>query len=197
MAHVCRESCVRNSGSHISNKFVSCVFSSESSRFNIAGSKPWATPWFRVMVEWIKLVVRCNGITRIHWQFGNDPRTTTKEHFISNNCRVGHIVTTFRFVVNVTACCLRFISNCKTKVRTKHALLPKERSRALKTLIRLAQVQTFSADIKHLRNKGELSTTSNILSLTPFLDSDDLLRVGGRLTNSNLHRDQKYQITFT
>ncbi|GFY19696.1 integrase catalytic domain-containing protein [Trichonephila clavipes] len=42
------------------------------------------------------------------------------------------------------------------------------------------------AEIKSLQSKGVVSPNSKLRNLNPFIDSDGLLRVGGRLSNSDL-----------
>ncbi|GFT64071.1 integrase catalytic domain-containing protein [Trichonephila clavipes] len=44
----------------------------------------------------------------------------------------------------------------------------------------------FLAEIKSLQSKGVVSPNSKLRNLKPFIDSDGLLRVGGRLSNSDL-----------
>ncbi|GFV75187.1 integrase catalytic domain-containing protein [Trichonephila clavipes] len=44
----------------------------------------------------------------------------------------------------------------------------------------------FLAEIKSLQSKGVVSPNSKLRNLNPFIDSDGLLRVGGRLSNSDL-----------
>ncbi|GFT00573.1 integrase catalytic domain-containing protein [Trichonephila clavipes] len=53
-------------------------------------------------------------------------------------------------------------------------------------LIRMVQEQVFLAEIKSLQSKGVVSPNSKLRNLNPFIDSDGLLRVGGRLSNSDL-----------
>ena len=53
-------------------------------------------------------------------------------------------------------------------------------------LIRLAQQQEFQQEINHLRDNKNVSKSSSISSLNPFIDSEEILRVGGRLSRSNL-----------
>ncbi|GFX24364.1 integrase catalytic domain-containing protein [Trichonephila clavipes] len=50
----------------------------------------------------------------------------------------------------------------------------------------MVQEQVFLAEIKSLLSKGVVSPNSKIRNLNPFIDSDGLLRVGGRLSNSDL-----------
>ncbi|GFU11310.1 integrase catalytic domain-containing protein [Trichonephila clavipes] len=50
----------------------------------------------------------------------------------------------------------------------------------------MVQEQVFLAEIKSLQGKGVVSPNSKLRNLNPFIDSDGLLRVGGRLSNSDL-----------
>ncbi|GFX40257.1 integrase catalytic domain-containing protein [Trichonephila clavipes] len=50
----------------------------------------------------------------------------------------------------------------------------------------MVQEQVFFAEIKSLQSKGVVSPNSKLRNLNPFIDSDGLLRVGGRLSNSDL-----------
>jgi len=53
-----------------------------------------------------------------------------------------------------------------------------------------AQTDSFMKVKADLMEKGSLSNKSSLLSLNPFLDENQLLRVGGRLENSDLTFDQ-------
>ncbi|GFW02907.1 integrase catalytic domain-containing protein [Trichonephila clavipes] len=53
-------------------------------------------------------------------------------------------------------------------------------------LIRMVQEQCFLAEIKSLQSKGVVSPNSKLRNLNPFIDSEGLLRVGERLSNSDL-----------
>ncbi|GFT55935.1 integrase catalytic domain-containing protein [Trichonephila clavipes] len=50
----------------------------------------------------------------------------------------------------------------------------------------MVQEQVFLDEIKSLQSKGVVSPNSKLRNLNPFIDSDGLLRVGGRLSNSDL-----------
>ncbi|GFV02953.1 integrase catalytic domain-containing protein [Trichonephila clavipes] len=64
--------------------------------------------------------------------------------------------------------------------------LEKDIDQAETKLIRMVQEQVFLAEIKSLQSKGVVSPNSKLRNLKPFIDSDELLRVGGRLSNSDL-----------
>lgn len=60
--------------------------------------------------------------------------------------------------------------------------------------IREAQGNAFKSEINALRSRSSVDATSKLLTLNPFLDGNHTLRVGGRLTNSELSYDQKHPI---
>ncbi|GFU53198.1 integrase catalytic domain-containing protein [Trichonephila clavipes] len=64
--------------------------------------------------------------------------------------------------------------------------LEKDIDQAETKLIRMVQEQVFLAEIKSLQSKGVVSPNSKLRNLKPFIDSDGLLRVGGRSSNSDL-----------
>lgn len=62
-------------------------------------------------------------------------------------------------------------------------------------LILIAQKVAYPNEYKSIQNNENIQKTSSILNLNPFLDSNKLLRVNGRLANSPfLSYDEKYPI---
>jgi len=87
---------------------------------------------------------------------------------------------------------LRFINNCKNSLNKKIGILqPEELSLSLKYLVKLSQEESFPKELSCLRSSKQLSTKSNILSLSPFLD-EGILRVGGRLNNSSYPYEKRH-----
>lgn len=85
----------------------------------------------------------------------------------------------FSTLVRVVAYCLRF------KYRQDNEPLSvDELDRAERRIIKIVQAFSFSEEIRLLSQSKELSRGSKILSLNPFLDDDNILRVGGRLKNA-------------
>ncbi|GFU91701.1 integrase catalytic domain-containing protein [Trichonephila clavipes] len=74
-------------------------------------------------------------------------------------------------------------TNCVSSIFSN--LLRKNIDQAEAKLIRMVQKQVL-AEIKSLQSKGVVSPNSKLRNLNPFIDSDGLLRVGGRLSNSDL-----------
>jgi hypothetical protein len=88
---------------------------------------------------------------------------------------------------------LRFINNItKTLAKLTGPLSSTELEKSFYILTKQAQSESFSSEIKVLKNKGDLPSKSSILSLTPFLDEFSILRVGGRLQQSSISFNQKH-----
>ena len=93
-------------------------------------------------------------------------------------------------LLHVNAWCRRFIANLKSTInhlpRTNSPHLITEVESSEKHLFRLAQQRAFATKLINL-NQGQLvSSSSSIKSLSPFMDKDGLIRVGGRLAQSHL-----------
>ncbi|XP_036138622.1 uncharacterized protein LOC105838215 [Monomorium pharaonis] len=70
-------------------------------------------------------------------------------------------------------------------------LCSKEISEAEIRIIKLLQLSSFADEIKKLKNE-RTPYQGKLASLSPFVDNDDVLRVGGRLQSSNLSTLQKH-----
>ena len=95
----------------------------------------------------------------------------------------------------VTAYCLRFIHNCHYKnSRFQGTLTPAELNDATLVCVKRTQDDSFMKEKANLMDKGTLSRKSSLLSLNPFLDGRQFLRVGGRLDNADLTFDQQHPL---
>ena len=92
----------------------------------------------------------------------------------------------------------RFVSNCRNKRLNKELksglLTIEELDDANRVIITLVQRESFQKEIAILKSGKELPTNNSLLCLSPFLDSNNILRVGGRLRNAVLAYDRKHQI---
>ena len=61
-------------------------------------------------------------------------------------------------------------------------------------LIAVTQQSFYSKEISGLLRKENLNKKNSISSLNPFLDADNILRVGGRINNSELSYEAKHPI---
>ena len=96
----------------------------------------------------------------------------------------------------VTSWCLRFISNCRKSHfdRQTGPISTAELNSTLMRLIKSSQEQCFATELQKLKMASLQPFKSNILSLNPFLDSNNLIRVGGRIRASNFSFDKKHPI---
>lgn len=61
-------------------------------------------------------------------------------------------------------------------------------------VIKIIQAQGFPIDLHDLKTKGKVKRKSRLLSLAPFLDNNNILRVGGRLRNALMCYQRKFPI---
>ena len=73
-------------------------------------------------------------------------------------------------------------------------LEPEEISNAERYWVRETQRERFSEELTTLRAGGSVLRSSPLWRLSPFVDSDGILRVGGRLEISNLPYDAKHPV---
>lgn len=86
---------------------------------------------------------------------------------------------------------LRFISSCKKQVSEKGYLTETELRNAMNLIIRISQEESFP-DYNLLLAKKSLPSKSPLLKFNVFLDTNLILRVGGRLGNSEFSYEKKH-----
>lgn len=98
----------------------------------------------------------------------------------------------------VIAYCLRWrnIVQSKTKSVAKE-LSVEELTNAEIVLVKLSQKMSFKSEVKDLLKNGQVNKNSKLISLAPFLDEKQVIRVGGRLHHSSLSEDQKHPIVLS
>nr|CAH7767395.1 unnamed protein product [Callosobruchus chinensis] len=98
----------------------------------------------------------------------------------------------------VVAYMLRFAKNAANNENQSKGLLTlDEIENGFLCLIRCAQRECFSQEIFDLLSKNKISKKSKLLMLNPFLDENNVLRVGGRLKNSMYSYDKKHPIILS
>ena len=104
----------------------------------------------------------------------------------------------FTRLINVQAWIKRFCTNYFLPVsdRKLGMLTLEERDYALKLLIKAVQLKHFGDTIKVLMEKKKLKSKHNLLPLNPFLDEDNIIRVGGRLGRASISYETKYPIVL-
>lgn len=98
-------------------------------------------------------------------------------------------------LIRTTAWVLRFIWNCCPVGREEgHILQLYEIEQATMVLVKLVQRQYFSTELKDLRQGKNVALNSPLSALSPFLDGQEIIRVGGRLQESKLSFAQRFPI---
>lgn len=128
----------------------------------------------------------------------------TKQSLLTITSPVEHNELLNRFssldkLVRTTALILRFLKKCKSKSKEKISavnswLTVKELNLARVKLIHIVQLQAFGKEIKILKRKTILPRKFMLRQISPFVDENGLLRVGGRLKHASLAFDQKHPI---
>ena len=100
-------------------------------------------------------------------------------------------------LTRVTAWMLRFINSCRRKVASHtFELSVRELHEAEVHQVRVQQAHELGDKIAHLNSQVPLPRRSCLASLTPFLDQENGLRVGGRKANSDLPQDRKHPMSI-
>ncbi|GFV13348.1 integrase catalytic domain-containing protein [Trichonephila clavipes] len=107
-------------------------------------------------------------------------------------------------IIRIFAYCQRFIKNCKkiasqgSSISSSHinttSLTFSETKTAEETIIRWVQGFYFQEEIRSIKKQIFLPPKSPLRSLHPFIDEHGLVRVGGRLQNSQLRFNSKHPI---
>lgn len=99
-------------------------------------------------------------------------------------------------LVRVVAYCKRFVRNCRTKAaRRDGSLKVLELSEATLSLVQLSQKASFQSEIESIKKKESIKKGS-LKFFSPILDDSGILRVGGRLKNSNLNKNKKHPMVI-
>lgn len=115
----------------------------------------------------------------------------TQDH---NPIDINHY-SSFTRLKRVTAWMFRFIHNCRSgRSRTSGPLSVDELTATETYWLSIAQSHTFQTEIDALEKGKPMPNASCLRTLRPFIDSLGLLRVGGRLGNSNLAYTQRHPI---
>ncbi len=82
-------------------------------------------------------------------------------------------------------------SSCKGWHYCKAEFTVEESNKASAIIIRVAQEEVYSQEIKCIKKQERIPKSSPLHTLDPFIDEQGLLRVGGRLHRSSLNQSEK------
>lgn len=147
--------------------------------------------------EWLALSCEAFAVTEFKDSIQKITRTTKKR------VKLIDYVDKLERAINVTAYLVRFFAEAKTcfmsrrqsKRGKKSCMLPsnEHKMKAMKLLLRQEQEQYYNKEITSLEGNKQVPEKSKIESLKPELISG-LLRVHGRLKNSNLDENMRHPV---
>ncbi|XP_048482282.1 uncharacterized protein LOC119693509 [Plutella xylostella] len=100
---------------------------------------------------------------------------------------------TLQELIRVVTYARRFL-NFKRHNDTEKSFTTEELEETLRKIISTVQKIEFTREIDALKENKPVHTTSALRSLTPYLDTENLLRVGGRLRNADIPENTKHPI---
>lgn len=117
-----------------------------------------------------------------------DDQNIVTELLNKNSC----ITKTIRVIAWVS----RFIRSTTSHRRSDYGcyLTLDDIRRATNIIVKQVQSAHFEQEIKDLNAKEKVRNNSGLLKLNPYLDKNNILRVGGRLQNSDLPENAKHPI---
>ncbi|XP_055633964.1 uncharacterized protein LOC129774271 [Toxorhynchites rutilus septentrionalis] len=104
----------------------------------------------------------------------------------------------YNMLINVVGFAFRFIHNARpknTRISGRVLLVP-ELHAAKMFLVRLVQAEVFPGELKVLRKEQSVSKNSKLRLLCPCLDSEGVIRIGGRLQLSAESYNIRHQIVI-
>ena len=106
-----------------------------------------------------------------------------------------YATSSYNKVIQYVSIWRRYIHNLKHPTsRLYGTLTARERRASLKICARASQSDSFEEEMNELRLRKCLGRNSPLSSLCPFIDSEGILRVGGRLQNASCSYETKHPI---
>lgn len=148
----------------------------------------WTGPGFLIKNQFEWPVLRSNDL-------GSLPEVKAHSVIISEPIINFENYSSLNKLVRLFAYTKRFIFNLRHPRSKRVGVLTVDELReSFHTLCVIAQKQSFPTEYSTLANKNPLNSKSKILPLSPFMDNDNLIRVGGRLQASSCPYDKKHPI---
>jgi hypothetical protein len=96
-------------------------------------------------------------------------------------------------ILRILSYVFRFVTNLKNPLARRSGPLDStEFKKAENFLISAVQRVEFPSDFHNVKSTGSVLPNSKLKSFNPFLDDDEVLRVGGRLGNTNFNFEKKH-----
>ncbi|XP_036150810.1 uncharacterized protein LOC118648594 [Monomorium pharaonis] len=98
-------------------------------------------------------------------------------------------------LLRITALCQRFIARLRKQTNlSSEPLSPEDLLHSRLLWCKIVQQSWFSQEIRILFQGGNLPRSNHLIRLTPFIDKDGILRVGGRLHFAKIDNETKHPV---
>nr|CAI5846278.1 unnamed protein product [Callosobruchus analis] len=130
------------------------------------------------------------------------PELKQTQSFLSlqpDSLKIFHLFSSLHQIQRAVAWCFRLFTNQKLPKpqRMFGSLTTDELTRSMNFIIKLAQREMFPDEMACITKGTPISQNSRLVQLDPILDSNGLIRVGGRLKKANIPYDTKHQIILS
>nr|CAI5860002.1 unnamed protein product [Callosobruchus analis] len=130
------------------------------------------------------------------------PELKQTQSFLSvqpDSLKIFHLFSSLHQIQRTVAWCFRLFTNQKLPKpqRMFGSLTTDELTRSMNFIIKLAQREMFPDEMACITKGTPISQNSRLVQLDPILDSNGLIRVGGRLKKANIPYDTKHQIILS
>ncbi|XP_059047666.1 uncharacterized protein LOC131843089 [Achroia grisella] len=146
---------------------------------------------------WLSQEISQKSMTTIPETKLEERKQHTKVFICEKDEPIWNRFSTLTRMIRVLSYCRRLL-HLKTKkdIRMKlNTYLTSEELRiTLDTLIKMVQQEEFLEEINDLKQNRKIKKRSKLYFLSPYLDTDGLLRVGGRIQASQLSQQHKHPI---
>ncbi|XP_055543763.1 uncharacterized protein LOC129729276 [Wyeomyia smithii] len=128
---------------------------------------------------------------------------TQEQQQVDSRCEVNYLLldrySKLEKLQRVVAYCLRFKRNCHIQQieRETGPLTLKELDDAQLCIVRMAQTIYFATEIQLLKKNKSLPSSSTLITLQPFLDDRQVLRVEGRIQAAGVEFNQQHPIILS
>jgi hypothetical protein len=122
-------------------------------------------------------------------------KVTTLETTIATQSQILDRFSSLPLLKRVIAYRPRFFNNTRQQSKRRGDLTVEKLQHASKRIIGMLQKMAFSNEIQDLVANATASKTNQLIALNPFMDAEGIIRVGGRLAQSELKAETPGRIT--
>ncbi|GFT74752.1 integrase catalytic domain-containing protein [Nephila pilipes] len=153
-------------------------------------------PWLKQTEQFWPKIEKQN-VSSLNLELKSKSRDISQNEVILENCEKLLNIAKFSSylkLLRVTAFVFRYIYNTRNTLKKRGAVNTEELKKSEEYWIKEIQKETYGSEIIDLEKTQKVSDCSKIRSLVPYLDDRQILRIKGRLDESELSLDEKQPI---